>query len=47
MVRVRVEAPETRDILRHCPELSAIVPRTTSAFAPWRRVVPEKFGSAE
>jgi hypothetical protein len=37
----------TSVILRHCPELSAIVPRTTSAFAPWRRVVPETFGSAE
>jgi hypothetical protein len=26
----------TSVILRHCPELSAFLPRTASAFAPWR-----------
>lgn len=26
----------TSIILRHCPELAAVLPRTTSAFAPWR-----------
>ncbi|WP_433226085.1 peroxidase family protein [Actinomadura formosensis] len=26
----------TSVILRHCPELAAVLPRTTSAFAPWR-----------
>ncbi len=25
-------------ILRHCPELAAVVPRGASAFAPWRSV---------
>lgn len=29
----------TSVILRHCPELAAIVPQTASAFAPWRRLV--------
>jgi len=23
-------------ILRHCPELASVMPRTASAFAPWR-----------
>ena len=27
-------------ILRHCPELAGLLPRTTSAFAPWRAAVP-------
>jgi hypothetical protein len=27
-------------ILRHCPDLAGLLPRTTSAFAPWRPVVP-------
>jgi Animal haem peroxidase/Catalase len=27
-------------ILRHCPELAAVLPRGASAFAPWRPVVP-------
>ncbi|MFA1546033.1 hypothetical protein [Actinomadura chokoriensis] len=27
----------TSVILRHCPELAAVLPRDTSAFAPWRR----------
>jgi hypothetical protein len=34
----------TSVILRHCPELAAIVPRTASAFAPWRPVIPRDFG---
>jgi hypothetical protein len=29
----------TSVILRHCPELAAVIPRDTSAFAPWRSVV--------
>ena len=33
----------TSVILRHCPELAAIVPRTTSAFAPWRPVIAAEF----
>lgn len=35
----------TSVILRHCPELSALVPRTTSAFAPWRAPIPHGFGA--
>lgn len=27
-------------ILRHCPELAALMPRGASAFAPWRAVRP-------
>jgi len=27
-------------ILRHCPDLAGLLPRTTSAFAPWRPVAP-------
>ncbi|WP_203863284.1 peroxidase family protein [Planobispora rosea] len=27
-------------ILRHCPELAGLLPRTASAFAPWRPVTP-------
>lgn len=30
----------TSVILRHCPELSSLLPRTTSAFAPWRPIIP-------
>jgi hypothetical protein len=33
----------TSVILRHCPELAAIVPRTASAFAPWRPLAPRDF----
>jgi zinc transporter ZupT len=33
-------------ILRHCPELSAVLPRTASAFVPWRSIVPADFGRA-
>jgi hypothetical protein len=28
----------TSIILRHCPDLAGILPRTASAFAPWRPV---------
>jgi heme peroxidase/catalase len=28
-------------ILRHCPELGSVLPRTQSAFAPWRPIAPE------
>jgi len=27
-------------ILRHCPDLASMLPRTASAFAPWRPIVP-------
>ncbi|QCX75497.1 Catalase-related peroxidase [Streptomyces sp. YIM 121038] len=27
-------------LLRHCPELAALLPRTATAFAPWRQVTP-------
>ncbi|MDW6025793.1 peroxidase family protein [Mesorhizobium sp. BAC0120] len=26
-------------ILRHCPDLAAVLPRTASAFAPWRPII--------
>jgi hypothetical protein len=29
----------TSIILRHCPDLAAVLPRTASAFAPWRPVI--------
>ena len=28
----------TSVILRHCPELAAVLPRDRTAFAPWRPV---------
>ncbi|MFD7713700.1 peroxidase family protein [Streptomyces sp. NPDC059785] len=31
-------------ILRHCPELAALLPRGASAFAPWRAVQPTTDG---
>jgi hypothetical protein len=31
----------TSVILRHCPELAGFLPRTASAFAPWRPVMAE------
>jgi hypothetical protein len=31
-------------ISRHCPELAAFLPRTASAFAPWRPAVPDGKG---
>jgi heme peroxidase len=30
----------TSVILRHCPDLAALLPRDASAFAPWRRILP-------
>ena len=30
----------TSVILRHCPDLAAVLPRNASAFAPWRPIVP-------
>ena len=27
-------------ILRHCPELSSVMPRDATAFAPWRPIIP-------
>jgi hypothetical protein len=35
----------TSVILRHCPELAPVLPRTASAFAPWRSIVPADFGT--
>ncbi|MFD6289617.1 peroxidase family protein [Streptomyces sp. NPDC060205] len=32
-------------ILRHCPELAALLPRDASAFAPWRAVRPTDNGN--
>lgn len=34
-------------ILRHCPELAAMLPRGASAFAPWRPVLPVRGDGAE
>ncbi|WP_084773617.1 peroxidase family protein [Nonomuraea candida] len=34
-------------ILRHCPELAAHLPRTASAFAPWRPPMPDAAGGPE
>ncbi|UNO43183.1 peroxidase family protein [Streptomyces sp. MST-110588] len=34
-------------ILRHCPELAAMLPRGASAFAPWRPVLPERGTGAD
>jgi hypothetical protein len=34
----------TSVILRHCPELAALLPRTLSAFAPWRTATPTQNG---
>jgi hypothetical protein len=31
-------------ILRHCPDLASVLPRTQSAFAPWRPIVPQTKG---
>ncbi|GAA2411184.1 hypothetical protein GCM10010191_20320 [Actinomadura vinacea] len=31
----------TSVILRHCPELAGFLPRTASAFAPWRPATPD------
>ncbi|MVO90779.1 catalase [Streptomyces sp. p1417] len=32
-------------ILRHCPELASLIPRSGTAFAPWRQVHPTSNGS--
>ncbi len=32
-------------ILRHCPELAAMLPRGATAFAPWRPVLPGRAGA--
>ncbi|WP_030612280.1 peroxidase family protein [Streptomyces sclerotialus] len=34
-------------ILRHCPELAAMLPRDAGAFAPWRPVLPVRGSGAE
>jgi hypothetical protein len=34
----------TSVILRHCPDLAGILPRTASAFAPWRPVIAPAAG---
>ncbi|MFP3991974.1 peroxidase family protein [Streptomyces sp. E11-3] len=34
-------------ILRHCPELAAMLPRDRSAFAPWRTVQPVRDTSSD
>ena len=34
----------TSVILRHCPELAAVLPRGANAFAPWRPVLPTNGG---
>ncbi|GAA3052695.1 peroxidase family protein [Streptomyces glomeratus] len=34
-------------ILRHCPELAALLPRDASAFAPWRTVRPTADGGSD
>ena len=34
----------TSIILRHCPDLAAVLPRSASAFAPWRPVVASEAG---
>ncbi|MET7699358.1 peroxidase family protein [Streptomyces sp. NPDC005485] len=34
-------------VLRHCPELAALLPRGASAFAPWRTVRPSTNGGSD
>ena len=34
----------TSVILRHCPDLAAVLPRSASAFAPWRPVIARAAG---
>jgi hypothetical protein len=36
----------TSVLLRHCPELASLVPRSASAFAPWRPIVPTQHTSS-
>jgi hypothetical protein len=35
----------TSVVLRHCPDLAGVLPRTASAFAPWRPILPNSGGS--
>jgi hypothetical protein len=35
----------TSVVLRHCPDLAGVLPRTASAFAPWRPILPDGEGS--
>jgi Animal haem peroxidase/Catalase len=35
----------TSVVLRHCPDLAGVLPRTASAFAPWRPILPNGEGS--
>jgi hypothetical protein len=37
----------TSIILRHCPELAGVLPRTASAFAPWRPVTAPTTGPVD
>ncbi|MDT0449490.1 peroxidase family protein [Streptomyces hesseae] len=37
----------TSVLLRHCPELASLLPRTASAFAPWRPVLPTRNNSED
>ena len=34
----------TSIILRHCPDLAAVLPRSASAFVPWRPVIARAAG---
>jgi hypothetical protein len=34
----------TSVILRHCPDLAAVLPRSASAFVPWRPVIARAAG---
>lgn len=34
-------------ILRHCPDLAGLLPRGTTAFAPWRQVLPARDGGSD
>jgi len=37
----------TSILLRHCPDLAAVLPRSANAFAPWRPVVAPEAGRGE
>src|SRR6266851_4820414 len=37
----------TSILLRHCPDLAAVLPRSANAFAPWRPVVASEAGRGE
>jgi hypothetical protein len=36
----------TSVVLRHCPDLAGVLPRTASAFAPWRPIPPNNNGDS-